>query len=73
MLEYRLGAGEHFVTVLGRVDWRQQWVDISSDTRGLAIANNGRYACSAEANELRMTIPPQPAVRLPRYVPARGL
>ena len=94
-LEYRLGAGEPFVTVRGRVDWRQQWqllklsfpvpftsdtwtaevpygtaerptsgdeepvqqwVDVSAEKRGLAIANDGRYSCSAESGELRVTI-----------------
>lgn len=94
-LEYSLGAGEPFVRLRGRVDWRehwqlvklsfpvpyrvpewtaeapfgtavrrangeeepvQRWVDISAGDRGLAIANDGRYSCSAEPRELRVTI-----------------
>jgi len=34
----------------------QQWVDLSDGRRGLAIANDGRYSCSAEPNEIRLTV-----------------
>ena len=95
MLDYLLGAGEPFVTVRGRVDWReqwkllklafpvpfqtdhwtaevpygtveratngeeepvQQWVDLGVGQRGLAVANDGRYSCSVEPGEIRVTI-----------------
>jgi len=34
----------------------QQWVDLSDGRRGLAIANDSRYACSVEPGEIRVTI-----------------
>jgi len=94
-LEYSLGAGESFVKVRGKVDWReqwkalklafpqplraeewtgevaygtavratngeeepiQQWLDLSAGERGLAVANDGRYSCSVEPGEMRVTI-----------------
>ncbi|MEW6752116.1 MAG: glycoside hydrolase family 38 C-terminal domain-containing protein [Candidatus Latescibacterota bacterium] len=94
-LEFLLGAGEGFVTVRGRVNWRQQWqvlklampvtfradswtaeapyglavrptsgeeepvqqwVDLSRGGRGLAVANDGRYSCSVEPSEVRLTV-----------------
>jgi alpha-mannosidase len=100
ILEYLLGAGEPFVAVRGRIDWRehwqalklafpvpsraarwtaevpygtverptngeeepvQQWVDLSAGSGGLAVANDGRYSCSAEPGELRLTLLRSPA------------
>jgi alpha-mannosidase len=94
-LDFLLGAGEPFVTIIGRVDWRerfkalklafpvpyradtwtaeipygtvaratngdeepiQQWMDLSAEGRGLAIANDSKYSASAEPGELRQTI-----------------
>jgi alpha-mannosidase len=34
----------------------RQWADLSREGRGLAIANDGKYSCSAEPGELRLTI-----------------
>jgi len=34
----------------------QQWVDFAAEGRGLAIANDSKYSCSAEADEVRVTI-----------------
>lgn len=34
----------------------RQWVDMSGEDRGVAIANDSKYGCSAEPGELRMTI-----------------
>lgn len=34
----------------------QKWVDIGNQERGLAIANDSKYGCSAEPDELRVTL-----------------
>lgn len=39
----------------------QQWVDLSEGNRGLAVANDGRYSCSVEPSEIRVTLLRSPA------------
>jgi alpha-mannosidase len=34
----------------------QQWVDLSIEDRGIAVANDAKYACSANPDDLRMTL-----------------
>ncbi len=39
----------------------QQWVDLSAADRGLAVANDGRYSCSVEPDQVRVTLLRSPA------------